>query len=34
MKASDVGRAVWGAYELSDAAVVEELILRPQLGDL
>jgi short-subunit dehydrogenase len=34
MKASDVARAVWGAYELSDAAVVEELILRPQLGDL
>ncbi|MBU6341382.1 MAG: SDR family oxidoreductase [Bacteroidetes bacterium] len=34
MKASDVAKAVWGAYTLSDAAVVEELILRPQLGDL
>ncbi len=34
MQASDVARAVWGCYTLSDAAVVEELLLRPQLGDL
>lgn len=34
MKASDVAKAVWAAYDLSDAAVVEELVLRPQLGDL
>lgn len=34
MKSDDVAKAVWGAYQLSDQAVVEELILRPQLGDL
>jgi short-subunit dehydrogenase len=34
MQASDVAKAVWGCYDLSPAAVVEELILRPQLGDL
>ncbi|HMX42014.1 MAG TPA: SDR family oxidoreductase [Saprospiraceae bacterium] len=34
MQASDVARMVWAAYSLSDAAVVEDLILRPQLGDL
>lgn len=34
MQASDVAKAVWGCYDMSDAAVVEELILRPQLGDL
>jgi short-subunit dehydrogenase len=34
MQASDVAKALWGCYGLSDAAVVEELILRPQLGDL
>ncbi|MBN8680335.1 MAG: SDR family oxidoreductase [Chitinophagales bacterium] len=34
MQASDVAKAVWGCYNMSDAAVVEELILRPQLGDL
>lgn len=34
MQATDVAQALWGAYNLSDAAVVEELILRPQLGDL
>lgn len=34
MQASDVARAIWGCYTLSDAAVVEELVLRPQLGDL
>lgn len=34
MQASDVAKAIWGCYTLSDAAVVEELIMRPQLGDL
>lgn len=34
MQASDVAKALWGCYQLSDAAVVEELVMRPQLGDL
>jgi short-subunit dehydrogenase len=34
MEAGDVAKAIWGCYCLSDNAVVEELILRPQLGDL
>jgi short-subunit dehydrogenase len=34
MQAEDIGRAVWGAYQLSPAAVVEELLIRPQLGDV
>ena len=34
MKASDIAAAVWGCYQLSPQTVVEELILRPQLGDI
>jgi short-subunit dehydrogenase len=34
MKASDVAKAIWGCYTLSETAVVEELLIRPQLGDL
>ncbi len=34
MRAEDIASAIWAAYNLSDAAVVEELIIRPQLGDL
>ncbi|MEZ4894892.1 MAG: SDR family oxidoreductase [Saprospiraceae bacterium] len=34
MKAEDVAKAIWGCYALSDSAVVEELLIRPQLGDL
>lgn len=34
MQASDIAKLVWGAYDLSDAAVVEEILVRPQLGDL
>ncbi len=34
MKAEDVAKSVWAAYELSKSAVVEELIMRPQLGDI
>lgn len=34
MQADDIAKMVWAAYALSDAAVVEELLIRPQLGDL
>lgn len=34
MQATDIALAVWSAYNLSPAAVVEELLIRPQLGDL
>ena len=34
MRATDVAESVWGAYNLSPFSVVEELIIRPQLGDL
>jgi short-subunit dehydrogenase len=34
MKASDVADAVWSAYNLSPYSVVEEIVIRPQLGDL
>ena len=34
MQAEDIAKMVWAAYDLSDSAVVEELLLRPQLGDL
>ncbi len=34
MKATDVAHAVWGAYALSERSVVEEILIRPQLGDL
>lgn len=34
MQASDVANIIWGAYNLSPQAVVEDIVLRPQLGDL
>lgn len=34
MKAQDVADAIYGVYALSKQTVVEELILRPQLGDI
>ena len=34
MKATDVAEAVWSAYSLSPNSVVEEIVIRPQLGDL
>lgn len=34
MPAKDIARAVMDVYEMSDRTVVEEMILRPQLGDL
>lgn len=34
MKPDDVAHAVWGAYALSPRSVVEDLVIRPQLGDV
>lgn len=34
IKSEDVAAAVWACYQLSAHTVVEELVLRPQLGDI
>lgn len=34
MDAHDVAKMVWSAYDLGNSVVVEDIILRPQLGDL
>ena len=34
MKSEDVADSIYGAYALSERSVVEEIIIRPQLGDL
>lgn len=34
MKSEDVAESVWAAYNLSPQSVVEELVIRPQLGDI
>lgn len=34
MKADDVAHAIWGAYAMSPRSVVEEIVIRPQLGDI
>jgi short-subunit dehydrogenase len=34
MNAEDVAHALWGAYALSERSVVEEILIRPQLGDI
>lgn len=34
MKPEDVAESVYGAYSLSSHSVVEELLIRPQLGDI
>ena len=34
MKPDDIADTVWAAYSLSKSAVVEEILLRPQLGDI
>ncbi|MGB3617058.1 MAG: SDR family NAD(P)-dependent oxidoreductase [Catalinimonas sp.] len=34
MPPEDVAAALWSAWEMSDRTVVEEIVLRPQLGDL
>ena len=34
MEANDIAKSIWGCYDLGDSAVVEEILIRPQLGDL
>lgn len=34
MKASDIADMIWTVYQLSPQTVVEEIVMRPQLGDL
>lgn len=34
MEAKDIANTLWAAYQLGDSAVMEEVIIRPQLGDL
>ena len=34
MKPEDVANSAWMAYSLSKSAVVEEILIRPQLGDI
>lgn len=34
MKSEDVAETVWAAYNLSPQSVVEEIVIRPQLGDI
>lgn len=34
MKAEDIAQSLWDIYQLSQQTVVEEIILRPQLGDI
>jgi short-subunit dehydrogenase len=34
IKAVDVAESVWSAYNLSPQTVVEEIVIRPQLGDI
>lgn len=34
IRAEDVAEAIWAAFKLSPSAVVEEIVIRPQLGDL
>ena len=34
MQADDVAKQIWAAYDSSYAAVIEDIVLRPQLGDL
>jgi short-subunit dehydrogenase len=34
MEAVDIADSVWSAYQLGKSAVVEEIVIRPQLGDL
>ena len=34
MASEDVAQVIWTAYNLPNTTVLEEIILRPQLGDL
>ncbi|MFY0625155.1 MAG: SDR family oxidoreductase [Reichenbachiella sp.] len=34
MRVEDIAASLWGAYGLSKTSVIEDLVIRPQLGDL
>ena len=34
MEAKDIAESIWSAYQLSPQTVIEDLVVRPQLGDL
>lgn len=34
MEAKDIAKSIWSCYDLGPSAVVEEIVIRPQLGDL
>jgi short-subunit dehydrogenase len=34
IQARDVAESIWSAYNLTSGAVVEEILIRPQLGDI
>jgi NADP-dependent 3-hydroxy acid dehydrogenase YdfG len=34
MEADDIAKTIWAVYNLAPQSVIEEIILRPQLGDL
>lgn len=34
MQATDIANIVWSALEMSPSAVIEDIVIRPQLGDL
>jgi len=34
LKPDDVADSAWAAYSLSKSAVIEEMLIRPQLGDI
>ena len=34
MQATDIAKVIWSALEMSPSAVIEDIIIRPQLGDL
>ena len=34
IKSSDIAETIWSAFSLSENTVIEELIVRPQLGDI
>ncbi|ELR70855.1 putative oxidoreductase [Fulvivirga imtechensis AK7] len=34
MRPEDVAAAIWNAYKMSDRTVIEEIVMRPQLGDI
>lgn len=34
IQSEDIAKMIWSCYELSPSAVVEDLVIRPQLGDI